>query len=149
MSADVEQLTAALVELRSERASVASLMSKEDLARNVDEWLATARAQAAGASRLVLGGSNASGEHLERVLHEDRLDDAGLAGRTVARLERQGFGSISDRQKRQRLGKLDEAIAKVTAELLEASEAAAVAEVKARFAAEASELDLAQKPAAA
>ena len=82
MSADLEQLEARLTELRGERSAVESVMTREDLVRNVDEWLATARAHAAGSSRLVLGG-RASGEHLEAVLAEDLLADDGLAGRVV------------------------------------------------------------------
>jgi len=131
---DIEQLEERLAELRGERASVESVMSREDLARNVDEWLATARAHAAGSSRLVLGGT-ASGEHLAQVLHEDRLDDEGLAGRTVARLERQGFGQLSDRQKGSKLKALDEKIAKATAELREARKRQALAEIEEQFAA--------------
>jgi SOS response regulatory protein OraA/RecX len=134
---DIAQLETRLTELRGERAAVESTMTKEDLARNVDEWIGTARAQAAGASRLVLGGSNASGEHLERVLHEDRLDDDGLAERTVARLERQGFGALSDRQKGSKLKALDEKIAKATGELREARKRQALEEVERQFAGEA------------
>ena len=98
MNADRERLEAALTELRNERGGVESTMTREDLARNVEQWLATARAHAAGSSRLALGGQ-ASGEHWEAVLAEDLLADDGLAGRIVARLERQGFGEFSDRQK--------------------------------------------------
>jgi hypothetical protein len=112
------------------------MMTKEDLARNVDEWLAVARGRAAGSSRLVLG-DHASGERLAQVLYEDLLDSEGLAGRTVARLERQGFGELSDRQKKQRLAKLDEAIAKATADLREAAKAAAIAAVERQYAGEA------------
>jgi hypothetical protein len=112
------------------------MMTKEDLARNVDEWLAVARGRAAGSSRLVLGGAG-SGEHLAQVLHEDLLDTEGLAGRTVARLERQGFGELSDRQKGSKLKALDEKIAKVSAELREAAKAAAIAAVERQYAGEA------------
>jgi hypothetical protein len=141
----IEQLEAGLAELRGERSAVEATMTKEDLGRRVDEWLAIARGRAAGSSRLVLGGQ-ASGEHLEAVLAEDLLADAGLAGRVVARLEAQGFGQVSGRAKKQKLAKLEDEIAKVSAELRKVAEAEAVAEVRARFAAEgASELDLVQK----
>jgi hypothetical protein len=128
-----EKLEAALFDLRSERASVDAVMTKEDLARNVDTWLATARAHAAGSSRLVLGGT-ASGDHLAQVVFEDRLADEGLAGRLVARLEFQGFGALSDRAKGSKLNALDERIAKATVELREAREEEAVAAVRAQFA---------------
>jgi hypothetical protein len=132
MTAHIERLEASLAELRSEQAALAATMTKEDLARHVDTWLATARAHAAGSSRLVLGGQ-ASGDHLAQVVFEDRLADEGLAGRLVARLEFQGFGELSDRQKKQRLIKFDEQIAKVEQEQLRHAKAAAIAEVEERF----------------
>jgi len=133
MTERIEQLEATLAELRGERSAVAATMTRDDLGRNVDEWLSTARAQAAGSSRLVLGGQ-ASGEHLAAVLSEDRLDDGALAGRIVARLERQGFGDLTDRAKKQRLAKLDEAIAAAEQELLAARKQAALEQVEREFA---------------
>jgi hypothetical protein len=133
MSADLE---ARVTELKSERTAVEVTMTKEDLARNVEQWLEAARAQAAGSSRLVLGGQ-ASGEHLTQVLHEDDLDDEGLAGRIVARLMRQGFGEISDRQKGSKLKALDEKIAAATTELREARKRQALEEIERAFAGEA------------
>jgi hypothetical protein len=123
-----------LDELQGERASIDAVMTKEDLSGQVDEWLATARAQAAGSSRLVLGGQ-ASGDHLAQVLHEDRLDDAGLAGRIVARLEAQGFGALSNREKSSKLKALDSAIAKASQEVREAAKAEALARVEEQYAA--------------
>ena len=131
--ADIQQLEAKLTELRGERATVEATMTKEDLARNVEQWLATARAHAAGSSRFVLGGQ-ASGEHLEAVLAEDLLADDGLAGRIVARLERQGFGEISDRAKKQRLGKFEAEIGAVEKDLLAARKREALERVEAEFA---------------
>jgi hypothetical protein len=136
MTPQIEQLEARLAELRSEQAAIAGTMTKEDLARSVDEWLATARARAADSSRLVLGGQ-ASGEHLAAVLQEDRLDDDGLAARIVARLERQGFGELSDRLKGSKLKAIDEKIAAATAELREARKREALEQVERQFAGEA------------
>jgi hypothetical protein len=136
MSEHIERLEAGLGELRGERATLEATLTKEDLARNVDEWLAIARARAAGSSRLILGGQ-ASGEHLAAVLSEDRLDDDGLAARTVGRLTAQGFGELSDRQKKQRLARLDEAIAAAEAKLREAAKAEAIAAVERQYAGEA------------
>jgi hypothetical protein len=136
MSPDVERLEATLFDLRGERAGVEATPTREDLARSVDEWLAAARAHAAGSSRLVLGGQ-ASGEHLAAVLSEDRLADEGLAARTVARLEAQGFGAVSDRAKKQQLAKLDEKIAAAVGELREIRKREAIAEVEAQYAGEA------------
>jgi hypothetical protein len=133
---DQDRLTGRLGELRGERSAAEVTLTKEDLAGAVEEWLSVARAHAAGSSRLVLGGQ-ASGDHLAQVLFEDRLADEGLAGRLVARLGFQGFGELSDRQKKQRLGKLDEQIAKVTAELREARKQDALERVEAEFAGEA------------
>jgi hypothetical protein len=136
MTPQIEQLEARLAELRSEQAAIAGTMTKEDLARSVDEWLATARARAADSSRLVLGGQ-ASGEHLAAVLQEDRLDDDKLAARIVSRLERQSFGELTDRTKASKLKALDEKITAATSELREARKQAALAEVEAEFAGEA------------
>jgi len=132
MSADLERLEVRLAELKGERTAIEAVMTKEDLARNVEHWLETARAQAAGASRLVLGGQ-ASGEHLAQVLHEDKLDDEGLAGRIITRLARQGFGEIADKQKASKLAKLDSAIAVAEQEVREAAKAEAIAAVEERF----------------
>ena len=136
MSADLEQLEARLTELRNERTAVEVTMTREDLARNVEQWLAAARAHAAGSSRLALGGQ-ASGERLEAVLAEDLLADDGLAGRIVVRLERQGFGELSDRAKKQRLAKLDTQIEQATAELRDVRKREALERVEAEFAPEA------------
>jgi hypothetical protein len=87
-----------------------------------------------GASRLVLGGQ-ANGEHLARVLFEDRLDDEDLAERLVARVERDGFGRITDRQRSQRLDKIDTAIKGAETELREARKAEAIAQLEEHFAA--------------
>jgi hypothetical protein len=129
----VDELAAKVAELRGHLAAVEATMTKEDLVRNVDRWLETARAHAAGSSRLVLGGQ-ATGENLASVLFEDRLDDDGLAGRTVARLERQGFGDLSDRAKKQRLAKVDAEIAEVAAELLAARKREALVQIEREFA---------------
>jgi hypothetical protein len=110
--------------------------SSVDLGRNVEEWLSIARAHAAGSSRLVLGGQ-AGGEHLAAVLSEDRLDDDGLAGRIVARLERQGFGELSDRQRGSKLKTLDSAIAEAEQKLLAARKQEALEQVERQFAGEA------------
>ena len=67
------------------------------------------------------------------VLQEDRLDDEGLAARIVARLERQGFGEVSDRQRDSRLRKLDSAIAAAELEAREQARAEALAEVERQF----------------
>ena len=132
MSADLEQLEARLAESKGERAGVEVTMTREDLARNVELWLATARAHAAGSSRLTLGGQ-ASGEHLEAVLAEDLLADEALQGRIVGRLEAQGFGSLSDRSKASQLKKLDQQIEQATADLREARKQEALERVEAEF----------------
>jgi hypothetical protein len=92
---DLETLQARVIELRDERATLVAAKTKEDLHREVADWVSIAKAQAAGAARLVLNGQ-AAGDHLLRVLAEDRLADDDLAERLVARLERDGFGQITD-----------------------------------------------------
>ena len=122
---------------RSERAGLETTLTKEGLVAKVDQYLETARAHAAGSSRLVLGGAQASGEQLAKVLHEDRLDDERLSGRLVVRLEQQGFGKLSDRRKAAKMKKLDEQIASASAELREARKQKALEEVEREFAGEA------------
>jgi hypothetical protein len=63
------------------------------------------------------------------------LPTEGLAGRLVARLERDGFGAITDRQKTQRLAKIDTAIKSAEVELREARRAEAIAALEEQFAA--------------
>jgi hypothetical protein len=136
MSADVDTLQNRLIELRDERATLMATRTKQDLHREVVDWISIAKAQAAGAARLVLGGQ-ASGEHLARVLFEDRLDDEDLADRIVARLERDGFGKITDRQRSQTLARLDKEVKQTEVALREARKAAAIAELEAQFSGEA------------
>jgi hypothetical protein len=74
-----------LSELRSERASLASTLTRENVADNVDAWLEAARAQNGGSALLVLNGGQAHGEHLNSVLAEQALADKGLRGRPSIR----------------------------------------------------------------
>jgi hypothetical protein len=136
MTEQIERLESTLAELRGERATLEATLTRDDLVRSVEEWFKVARAHAAGSSRLVLNGQ-ASGEHLTAVLAEDRLDDDGLAARTVARLEAQGFGELSDRQKGSKLKALDEKIAAAVADLREVRKREAFEEVERQFAGEA------------
>jgi hypothetical protein len=129
---DAEQLETKIAELSGEAAALAAVMTKEDLRGKVDQWLEIARAHAAGSSRFVLGGQ-ASGDNLAQVLFEDLLADEGLSGRIVARLEAQGFGELTDRQRDGKLKKLENAIAHTNAELREARKAEALAAVEAEF----------------
>jgi hypothetical protein len=134
MSGDVKQFEARLAELRVERDGLSSIKTKEDLREEVAGWLEVMRARYSGSARFVLGG-HGSPEQVEAVLAEDRFVDAGLAGRIVARLEAQGFGELSDRQRKQRLGKLDEQIEAAVDELREAKRQAALEAVEREFAA--------------
>jgi hypothetical protein len=106
-----------LSELRSERASLASTLTRENVADNVDGWLEAARAQNAGSALLVLNGGQAHGEHLNSVLAEQALADKGIRGRLVDSLVAAGFGTISAREKAARLKALDAAIAKAAGEV--------------------------------
>ena len=108
-----------LAELRSERASLAATMTKEDVADNVGFWLEAARAQNAGAARLVLNGQ-ATGDHLNAVLAEQALADERLHGRLVDSLVAAGFGTISAREKAAKLKSLDAAIEKAAGEVAKA-----------------------------
>jgi hypothetical protein len=133
MSPLIEQLEAALFDLKGERNALEATRTKEDLVTGVDEWLEAARARAAGSSRFVLSGRPV-GEDLEALLAEDLLADDALAGRVVKRLEARRFGAVSARAKRQQLAKLDEAIVKATGELREARKQDAIAAVEAQYA---------------
>jgi hypothetical protein len=131
-----EEFAGKLSELRAERAALETALTREDLARDVDEWVKVARRRAEGASRVALAGA-ATGDDLAAVLAEDALADDGLAGRIVKRLEALGFGAVSDRSRASSLKKLDMEIAKVSGELREAKRQAALEEVEREFAGEA------------
>jgi hypothetical protein len=132
---NVETLTNRLVELRAEAETLKAAKSREDLHREVENWLTIARSLADGSSRFVLGG-RADGPNLASVMFEDLLGDEDLPTRLVARLTRQGFGELSDKQRGARLAKIDAEITKVSGELREARKAQAIAELEAKFAAE-------------
>jgi hypothetical protein len=128
----VEEIEARLADVRGQRAAVEQEWTKERLDRAVADYFASARAHAAGASRLILGGQ-ASGEHVARVLAEDKLDDEGLEGREIGRLQALGFGLLTDRQRDSRLRKLDETIRAAEAELLARRKEAALREIEEEF----------------
>jgi hypothetical protein len=136
MSADLEQLDGKLAELRAQRDALAAVKTKEDRREEVESWLEAMRARYAGSARFVLGG-HGSPEQVEAVLAEDKFVDAGLAGRLVARLEADGFGDLSNRQRDTQRKKLDAAIVTAEAAAREAAKAAAIAAVERQYAREA------------
>jgi hypothetical protein len=62
------------------------------------------------------------------------VDDEKLAGRLVARLEQQGFGKLSDRQKDAKRKKFDDAIGAAEGELREVRKAEALEAIEREFA---------------
>jgi hypothetical protein len=136
MSVNVEQLKQRLAELRAQRDALAAVKTKEDLREEVESWLEAMRARYSGSTRFVLGG-HGSPQQVEAVLAEDKFSDAGLAARLIARLESDGFGELSNRQRDAQGKKLGEAIVSATAELRDAALAEAHREVEERFAPEA------------
>jgi hypothetical protein len=145
MSAGLKQFEARLAELQGERAGVAATRTRDDAERAAKEYVHAVRRSHERMGGFILGGA-IFGDPLASVLGAFIVSrpefEAWLAeqARTVCE-------KWSDRQKEQRLAKLDEAIAKATGDLREAAEAAAVAEVRARFRPESSELHVTQEPA--
>jgi hypothetical protein len=90
------------------------------------------RARYATPVRYVLRGG--SPDEVEAVLAMDRLADAGLADRLVARLEAEGFGELTNKQRDTKLRKLSAEIDAAEKEHLSARKAAAMAELEAEFA---------------
>lgn len=129
---DVEQLTERLAELTGERNTVAGTRTREDVRGLAESWLGAACARANGTAAGFVLNQHAGPAEVQAVLAEFLLDSPALLDFLVARVEQ--TASLSDRQKKQQLGKLDEAMAAATAELLAARRAAAIAEVEAQFA---------------
>ncbi|MFL5960125.1 MAG: hypothetical protein ACJ75G_07685 [Gaiellaceae bacterium] len=131
MSADLEQLKARLAELQAERASVAAARTRDDAERAAKSYVDAVRRSHEQMGGFILGGA-IFGDPLNSVLGAfivSRPDfEAWLAEQAKTVCDK-----LSDRQKEQRLSKLDEAIAKASQEVREAAKAEAIAEVEERF----------------
>jgi hypothetical protein len=123
-----------LAELRRERDELASTRTREDIKAICERSLANAYARVNGtmASRYFLN-ETALPEHLLAVIGEFEVEskEPALLDFIVAKNTPQE--ALTDRQKKQRLVKLDEQIAKVTAEVREAAKAEALAAIEERF----------------
>jgi hypothetical protein len=119
-----------LAKLQAERAEVAAARTREDVKRLAEHWLAAALGQVNGATNYVLNGHVGPAE-VQAVLAEYLLETGALIHSITAKVTAKV--ELTDRSKKQRLGKFDEQIAKATAEAREEDLAAAHAEVEARY----------------
>jgi hypothetical protein len=136
MSARVEELEGRLGPLQSERATLDATRTREDLAALAGDWLKIARSRASGSIGYVLN-QHSTPDLVQAVLAEFALQDPKLGHWLVGRLDELDTAKLSAKTKATKLKKLDGTIAKVTAELREASKAEAIAAVEERFADEA------------
>ena len=127
----VDPLTEKLEGLRVERATVAATRTKEDVRGLGEEWLASACRRMNGTVGLVLNG-HANPEQVLSVIAEFLLDSPDLVAFITRKVE--ATAELSDKVKKQRLGKLDAEISKLEAEQLRHAKAAALAELEAKFA---------------
>jgi hypothetical protein len=124
-----------LEQLRAERNTLAATRTREDVRKLAEDWLAAACARTNGtAAGFVLNGHASPGE-VQAVLSEYLLDSPALLDFITASVE--ATTELSDRQKKQRLAKLDAEIAKLTEVVREAAKAEAIAAVERQYAGEA------------
>jgi hypothetical protein len=128
---DVEQLEARLAELQGERATLAAARTQDDAERAAKEYADAVRRTHADMGGFVLGGA-ILGDPLNSVMHAFIVSRPDFEAWLVEQAKAV-CGELSDRQKKQRLGKLDEAIAEVTGDLREVRKAEALAAVEAEF----------------
>jgi hypothetical protein len=129
---DVDQLTARLGELQGERATAAAARTRDDAERAAKEYADGVRRTHEQMGGFILGGA-IFGDPLASVLRAFIVSRPEFE-RWLAEQAKGVCDNLSDRQKEQRLAKLDEAIAKATSDLREARKTAALAEVEAEFA---------------
>jgi hypothetical protein len=134
MSADLEQLTATIDELKGQRDGLVAARTKESTAEAARAFLEAARARSEGVGGLVVGG-HAVGQPLDDVLRAFLLSDPKLEGWLVERAEQ--FAELTAKAKAAQLKKLDGEIAKVQGEARDAAKAEALAAVEAQYAGEA------------
>jgi hypothetical protein len=127
---DVDKLALRLSELRSERATVASLRSKEEMRALVEVALGRASARVAGSTGFLVNG-HVDAASLDAADMEYRLSEPGLREFHVARAE--AMAELTNRQRDTKLKRLDAEIAKLEAEQLRHAKAAALDEVERKF----------------
>jgi hypothetical protein len=124
-----------LAELQAERNALASTRTREDVKALVERWLAAALARANGSTRgYVLNGHIGPAE-VQAVLSEYLLESGALIDFIIAKVE--AAAELTNRQKKQRLAKLDAEITRASQEARAAAKAAALAEVERQYAGEA------------
>jgi hypothetical protein len=125
-----------LAELQTERDTLEVTRTREDIKALAESWLAAGFAALNGSTRLALNG-HARAQDVAAVLQEFDLKTRGpsLVDHIVS--ENTPRDALSDRAKKQRLGKLDEAIAKASDEVRKQAKAEALAAIERQFAGEA------------
>jgi hypothetical protein len=134
MSVDVEQLEAALEELKGQRDGLLAARTKESTASAARSFLEAARARSEGLGGLVVGG-HATGQPLDDVLRAFLLSDPKLETWLVEQAA--PFAELTEKQRDSQVRKLTAEINEAETELREALKAEAIREVEERFAPEA------------
>jgi hypothetical protein len=135
MSAATETLEARLAELRGERAALTAVRTHDDAERAAMEYADTVRRRHAELGGFVLGGAIV-GDPLQSVLTAFIVSRPDFEAWLVEQAKAV-CGELSDRQKKQTLGKLDAAIASAERDVLAARKQEALERVEREFAGEA------------
>jgi hypothetical protein len=120
-----------LEQLQAKRAEAAATRTKEDVRELAESWLAAVLAQVNGATRGFVLNGHVGPEQVRAVLSEYLLESGALVDFVMARVE--AVAELTNRERSNRLKKLDAEIAKVNAEVREAAKAEALAEVERQF----------------
>jgi hypothetical protein len=119
-----------LAQLRAERAELAATRTREDVRQLTESWLASALARVNGATNYVLNGHIGPAE-VQAVLSEYLLESPALIDSITAKVTAQV--ELTNKQKASKEKRLDEQIAKATAEVREEAKAKALAEIEEQF----------------
>jgi len=130
---DVHELEQRLFGLQGERDMLAGTRTKEDVRTLAESWLAAACSRASGITAGLVLNQHAGPGEVQAVLGEFLLESSALVDFVAAKVE--ATTELSERTKKQRLGKLDRQIEQATAELREARKRMALEAVEREFAA--------------
>ena len=126
----LDRVAAQLEELRSERNTIASTRTKEDVRSLAENWLAAALGQVNGSTNYVLNG-HIDQASVQSVLAEFLLESDALVSSIIAKVE--AAATMTNRQRDAKLKKLDAEIERLQQEQMRHARAAALAAVEERF----------------
>jgi hypothetical protein len=121
-----------LARLQGERAELEVTRTREDIKALAESWLVAGVAAVNGSTRLALN-QHARAENVAAVLQEFDLKTKGPGVVDFIVAENTPRDALTDRAKKQRLGKLDAEIKKASDEVRKEAKAEALAEIEERF----------------